>query len=265
LVAVGLIHDPWPAEGELLREPDQKEAVGAWHLRHTAQARQPHFLDREPVHRAPGIEPEHRVGVGREGREESQRHDLDLDPRKSIDQATLTEAQEGDWRAAAGEGQIGPGEPAELAELRPPVPIPVLPIRVVSRPTDRHAILEGSRSRRRVRDESKKSRSKDRPCRRHGSLVTSVVAAPYVPPVVPPPKPAEPDHPQLSLMGTAVGESEGVGVFLDQGTKNFVRLKTGQNHDGWILRPVREREATFEKNDLTATLSLPIPRAEQGS
>ncbi len=89
----------------------------------------------------------------------------------------------------------------------------------------------------------------------------AVVAAPYVPPVAPP-KPAEPDHPLLSLVGTAVGETEGVGVFLDQGTKNFVRLKTGQDHDGWILRSVREREATFEKNDLTATLSLPVPGEE---
>jgi hypothetical protein len=91
----------------------------------------------------------------------------------------------------------------------------------------------------------------------------AVVAAPYVPPAVRLSKPAEPDHPLLSLMGTVVGESEGVGVFLDQGTKGFLRLKTGQDHQGWILRSVREREATFEKDRLTATLSLPAHGAEQ--
>jgi hypothetical protein len=91
----------------------------------------------------------------------------------------------------------------------------------------------------------------------------AVVAAPEVPPVVAPVKPAEPDHPLLSLMGTVVGESEGVGVFLDQATNDFVRLKTGQDHHGWILRSLREREATFERNDLTATLSLPAAGSEQ--
>jgi hypothetical protein len=78
-------------------------------------------------------------------------------------------------------------------------------------------------------------------------------------------KPAEPDHPLLALTGTVVGEFEGVGVFLDQGTNDFIRLKTGQDHHGWILRSVREREATFERDDLTATLSLPAAGAEQAS
>jgi general secretion pathway protein N len=87
----------------------------------------------------------------------------------------------------------------------------------------------------------------------------AVVAAPDVPPVVAPAKPAEPDHPLLALMGTVVGETESVGVFLDQATNDFVRLKTGQDHHGWILRSLREREATFERKDLTATLSLPAP------
>lgn len=78
----------------------------------------------------------------------------------------------------------------------------------------------------------------------------------------PPPNPAEPDHPLLSLVGTIVGESESVGIFIDQATKDVIRLRTGQDHAGWILRSVRGREATFDKDHRTATLALPAPGAE---
>jgi hypothetical protein len=86
----------------------------------------------------------------------------------------------------------------------------------------------------------------------------AVVAAPYIPPAAPPPpKPAEPDHPLLTLVGTVVGETEGIGVFLDQSAKSVIRLRTGQDYAGWILRSVQGREATFEKNRRAATLALP--------
>ena len=57
------------------------------------------------------------------------------------------------------------------------------------------------------------------------------------------------------------GDSEGFAVFLDQATNNVVRLKTGQDHMGWVLRSVKGREATLEKNKRTATLTLPVPTA----
>lgn len=92
----------------------------------------------------------------------------------------------------------------------------------------------------------------------------AVVAAPYVPPAAPPPpKPAEPDHPLLTLVGTVVGETEGIGVFFDQTTKTVIRLRTGQDFTGWILRSIQGREARFEKAHRTATLDLPPPGAEQ--
>ncbi len=87
------------------------------------------------------------------------------------------------------------------------------------------------------------------------------VAAP--PPVVQPKvaaRPAEPEHPNLTLIGTVVGETEGLAVFLDRGTQGFVRLKTGEEHSGWILRSVKPRAATLEKHDQTETLSLPSPQ-----
>jgi general secretion pathway protein N len=87
-----------------------------------------------------------------------------------------------------------------------------------------------------------------------------VVAAPQLPPPRPPAaKPAEPDHPPLTIVGTIIGETQGIGVFIDQATQQVVRLKTGQDHDGWILRSVQGREALFEKDRRKATLILPPP------
>jgi general secretion pathway protein N len=82
---------------------------------------------------------------------------------------------------------------------------------------------------------------------------TPVVVAP------PPPPTAEPEQPPLTLVGAIVGDTEGFAVFLDQATNSVVRLKTGQDHQGWVLRSVKGREATLEKNKRSATLTLPAP------
>jgi hypothetical protein len=84
------------------------------------------------------------------------------------------------------------------------------------------------------------------------------IAAPYVPPASPPPppKPPEPAHPSLTLMGTLAGDSQGVGIFLNDADKSTLRLRTGEDHEGWVLRAVRSGEAVFEKGERTATLTL---------
>jgi hypothetical protein len=82
---------------------------------------------------------------------------------------------------------------------------------------------------------------------------------------VPTPKPEEPDHPLLTLVGTVAGETEGVGIFLDQATNSVIRLRTGENRTGWILSSVQGREASFEKDHRIATLALPPPGADQSS
>jgi general secretion pathway protein N len=96
---------------------------------------------------------------------------------------------------------------------------------------------------------------------------------PPAPPVVaapaPPPRPVavakpEPDHPLLTIVGTVVSESDGIGLFVDQATNEVIRLHTGQDHDGWVLRSVEGREARFEKKDLSSTLALPAPGAIPG-
>jgi|GEM_PF-918312 len=88
-----------------------------------------------------------------------------------------------------------------------------------------------------------------------------VVAAPPAPRPVAVVKPPEPDHPLLTIVGTIVGSSDAIAVFIEQATNNIIRLHTGQDHDGWVLRSVHGREATFEKKELHATLALPAPGA----
>ncbi|HLX17691.1 MAG TPA: hypothetical protein VKS24_21080 [Bradyrhizobium sp.] len=88
--------------------------------------------------------------------------------------------------------------------------------------------------------------------------------APAVAPVLAPrvaalPKPKEPERPQLSLVGTIVGDEEGFGIFLDQSAKAVIRLKVGENFQGWKLRSVQGRETAFEKDERVVTLALPQP------
>jgi general secretion pathway protein N len=89
-----------------------------------------------------------------------------------------------------------------------------------------------------------------------------VVAAPPVRPVAA--QPAEPDHPLLTIVGTIVGESDSIGVFIDQATNDVIRLHNGQDHNGWVLRSVHGREAMFEKDSRRAILALPVPGATPG-
>jgi len=86
---------------------------------------------------------------------------------------------------------------------------------------------------------------------------TPVVAAP-----APPPPPAEPEQPPLTLVGAVAGEHESFAVFLDQSTNSVIRLKTGQDHSGWVLRAVKGREAILQKDRRTTTLALPVPGAQ---
>ena len=72
-------------------------------------------------------------------------------------------------------------------------------------------------------------------------------------------KPPEPDHPLLTIVGTIVSASDGIGVFIDQASNEVVRIHTGQQHAGWVLRSVHGREASFEKNERKSTLALPAP------
>ncbi len=75
-----------------------------------------------------------------------------------------------------------------------------------------------------------------------------------------PVKPAEPDRPAVTLLGTIIGIDDRIGVFIESGTQNIVRLRVGDDHQGWVLRLIKAREATLVKDrDQVAVLDLPAP------
>jgi hypothetical protein len=92
---------------------------------------------------------------------------------------------------------------------------------------------------------------------RRPPAVTARSAAPAQPAV----KPGQPDHPLLTLLGTIVGEHQGIGIFVDQNSKNVISLKTGQEHDGWTMRTVHDRETIFEGQHREVILALPARNA----
>jgi general secretion pathway protein N len=77
--------------------------------------------------------------------------------------------------------------------------------------------------------------------------------------VVAPPKPKEPEQPQLSLVGTIASDEDKFGIFVDQSTKAVLRLRVGEDFQGWKLQSVQGREASFQKNQLTFVVALPQP------
>jgi hypothetical protein len=94
-----------------------------------------------------------------------------------------------------------------------------------------------------------------------------VVNRPFVPAAAPPPPPPPPppEHPSLALLGTIAGESEGIALFMETTSQMVVRLRTGEAHEGWVLRSVHGREAMLEKDDRTETVTLPDPGGEGAS
>ena len=88
--------------------------------------------------------------------------------------------------------------------------------------------------------------------------IPPVVAPSAVPKAAIVARPSEPERPQLSLVGTVASDDEGFGIFLDQ-SKTALRLKIGEDHQGWKLRSVQGREAVLEKDQQSVTLSLPQP------
>src|ERR1700680_1138247 len=76
-------------------------------------------------------------------------------------------------------------------------------------------------------------------------------------------KPPEPERPAVSLIGTVIGTDVQIGVFLEKATQNVVRLRLGEEHQGWVLRLVKAREVTLVK-DVEQTLVLGEAPAVRG-
>jgi general secretion pathway protein N len=105
------------------------------------------------------------------------------------------------------------------------------------------------------------SATRDRPIFSPTRRPPAVVAAVDAPPAKAAPPPAEPDHPLLTLVGTIVGGPTSMAVFLAPTTPDVIRLKTGQDYGGWVLRSVGRRETSFEKDRRIAVVALPPPDA----
>jgi general secretion pathway protein N len=73
------------------------------------------------------------------------------------------------------------------------------------------------------------------------------------------PKPVEPEKPSITLLGTILGSTESIGVFFNPATRDIVRLRVGEDHEGWALRSVKAREATLVKGRERVVLELPPP------
>lgn len=146
------------------------------------------------------------------------------------------------------EGQEGEGAPpqpqrlmARTAEAEPQPsagnPLWVLPIKQLSITRDRPIFS---------------------PSRRPPPPATPTFVAPVA--VRQPVKPAAPERPAVSLLGTIIGIDDRIGVFLESGTQNIVRLRVGDDHQGWVLRLIKTREVTLVKDhEQVAVLELPPP------
>jgi hypothetical protein len=97
------------------------------------------------------------------------------------------------------------------------------------------------------------------PSRRPPIQTPVAIAKPAAPPPPPPPRV---ERPPLSLVGTVAGDSESFGLFVDRGTSTALRLKLGEDYQGWRLRNVRGRDVALERDQQTVVLSLPQPGAE---
>jgi general secretion pathway protein N len=90
----------------------------------------------------------------------------------------------------------------------------------------------------------------------------AVAAEPAV--VRPPPRKKEIEPPQLALVGTIASGAEGFGIFIDQSTKAALRLKVGEDFQGWKLLTIRGREVAMSKDGRSAVLTLPQPGGQDG-
>jgi hypothetical protein len=107
------------------------------------------------------------------------------------------------------------------------------------------------------------SGTRDRPIFSPSRRPPASTVAPIAAPKVVAAKPKERERPQLNLVGTIASNDEAFGIFLDLSTKAALRLKVGEDYQGWKLRSVQGREATLEKDQEVITLELPQPGGGQ--
>jgi len=96
------------------------------------------------------------------------------------------------------------------------------------------------------------------PSRRPAAPPTLTHVAPVAVPL--PAKPPAVERPAVSLIGTVIGTNVRLALFFEAATHKVVRLRVGQEHEGWVLSRVKEREVTLVKGaEQTLVFGLPPP------
>jgi len=163
--------------------------------------------------------------------------DLDAAPQRRTDTPATPSLWDRPAPAPIVVKAAGPAKPAELERAKSANPLWAIPLATLTTTRDR-PIFSPSR----------------RP------PPPAVVPVPVA--VAPPrPKPVKIERPQLALVGTIAGPEQSFGIFVDQTTKAALRLKIGEEYQGWRLRDVASREVTLVHDEETAVLSLPPPDA----
>ncbi|WP_139482654.1 hypothetical protein [Bradyrhizobium ivorense] len=92
------------------------------------------------------------------------------------------------------------------------------------------------------------------PSRRPPPPAAALASEPKLPP---PPPIVPPVELQLSLVGTISGGDLSFGIFVDKTSKATLRLKIGEDYQGWRLRSVHGREAIMAYGERSETLNFP--------
>jgi hypothetical protein len=80
---------------------------------------------------------------------------------------------------------------------------------------------------------------------------------PVAKPPPPPPPSSKPQRPNFSLVGTIIGDDQSIAVFVEQGSNNIIRLRTGEAHQDWTLQSVQGRTVILQNGSQQETYELP--------
>lgn len=97
-------------------------------------------------------------------------------------------------------------------------------------------------------------------------LPRAVASAPVEPVNSPQARPEpEAERPPLALVGTVIGDSDAIAVFLHQPSQAILRLKTGELNAGWSVQSVVKGEVVLTRAGRAETFILPLPNSSSVS
>jgi general secretion pathway protein N len=69
--------------------------------------------------------------------------------------------------------------------------------------------------------------------------------------------PLAPERPALKLVGTIVSSDKSVAILQGSSPESMLRLRVGQNSDGWLVQKIGLRSIVVEKGSQSVQLELP--------